>query len=386
MAATAAGHVGPRIRSGLVVSHVPVACPGGWESIVAGHPVPDAESERAGRRALQIARSTAPGEALLVLLSGGASALMAVPADGVTLADKRATTEQLLLAGADIHALNAVRKHVSAIKGGQLAARASGRSICYAVSDVVGDDPSVIGSGPTLADVTTYADALGVLRRFGGPSAYPPAVVSRLERGSAGGLDETCKPGDRRLAGAATAVIGGRRDAMSGAAAEAKRLGYRVVTMDDPVVGEARVAAAQHIERLVAVVGDGSRPACVVSGGETTVRVKGRGKGGRNQEFALAFALAMESASGTGLGWNSDRDPSPALASVGTDGVDGPTGAAGAIVDSTTLKRARALGLPSPRQVLEDNNAYAFFSALGDLIHTGATDTNVGDLQIILVA
>jgi hydroxypyruvate reductase len=359
--------------------------PRAFELFVGGHPLPTADSERAGRRALAVAQSLARGETLLVLLSGGASALMAVPAGDdapVTVEDKRHTTESLLRAGADIHALNAVRKHLSAIKGGWLAARTPGPCRAFAVSDVVGDDLSVIASGPTVADTSTFADAIAVLRRFEASGPYPPAVVRRLEAGARGEVAETPKPHDPRLANAMTTVIGGRRDAMDGAAREAAARGYRVVSVDAPIVGEARAAAAAHFHASLAIAAGGSRPACVIASGETTVTVVGRGKGGRNQEFALALAdlLAQpETASRVG--------GAPIVAtSAGTDGIDGPTEAAGAIVDSTTCARAQAAGLGPPAQYLAQNDSYAYFHALGDLIHTGPTDTNVGDLQIILFA
>ena len=376
MAATAARLLGPRVRAGVVIraGRAPNGdAPSALETFVGSHPVPTPDSERAGRRALAIADALAAEESLLVLLSGGASALMAVPADGLTLDDKRRTTERLLRAGADIQALNAVRKHLSSIKGGWLAARTRGPSRTLAVSDVVGDDLSVIASGPTVPDTSTFADALDVLRRFGGVDAYPTAVVARLEKGDRGEVPETPKPGDARLSRADAAVIGGRRDAMEGAAREAAARGYQVVRLEDPVVGEARTTAPSHLRAVVARVAGVGRPVCVVSSGETTVRVIGRGKGGRNQEFALAAAEALAS-----LGVPA------AAASIGTDGVDGPTDAAGALVDATTIARAHTAGLGPPGRYLDDNNSYAFFEALGDLIHTGPTDTNVGDLQVIL--
>jgi len=344
------------------------------ERIAGGHPVPTAGSEAGGRRALAIARSLKQDDCLLVLLSGGASALMAVPADGVTLDDKRATTRQLLRAGADIHALNTVRKHLSAIKGGQLAAATSAPSAVLVISDVVGDDLTVIASGPTVPDTSRFADALDILRRFGGENEYPAAVVHRFRAGLAGGVPETPKPGDPRLARTRTTIIGSRRDAMSGAAVEARARGYRVVRLDDPIVGEARVAAQAHRRKIAAAAGSGDRPVCVVSSGETTVHVTGNGAGGRNQEFALAAAA-----------WLCRLESAAALASAGTDGIDGPTAAAGAYADVTTFDRARERGLV-PEQFLDNNNSYAFFDALGDLIHTGPTGTNVGDLQIILLA
>ncbi len=386
MAAAAAERLARQLRGGLVVSPAAAAGPDGFESITAGHPVPDEGSEEAGRRALEIAESLGADQLLLVLLSGGASALMAVPADGVTLADKRAATTVLLRGGADIHALNTVRKHLSAIKGGWLAVRAPGACHTLAISDVVGDDVSVIASGPTVADGTTFADARRLLDRFGGAAAFPAPVVERLERGVSGKVPETPKPGDPRLSRASIRVIGSRRDAMSGAASEAAALGYEVIRFDDPVIGDARSSAVAHMRAVLAQAADVGGPACFVSSGETTVNVTGHGKGGRNQEFALAAAGLI---SGTAVGATAVRHlPASArcaLASIGTDGIDGPTDAAGAIADSTTLDRARAAGL-SPERFLEDNNAYAFFSALGDLIHTGPTGTNVGDLQVILLA
>ena len=383
MAAAAARRLGERSRAGLVIAPDAADVPDAFELIVGGHPLPTAASEAGGRRALALAASVADGEMLLALISGGASALMAVPADGITLDDKRAATQQLLRAGADIHALNTLRKHLSAVKGGWLAARARGACLALAISDVVGDDLSVIASGPTVADASTFQDALAVVRRFGGGAAFPAAVVARLERGVSGAIDETPKPGDARIARAVTEVIGSRRDAMAGAARAARALGYRVVQIDEPVVGEARAAAAAHVGSAMARARGLPRPVCIVSSGETTVHVTGRGRGGRNQEFALASARLLARDDGPA------RDASAAaevvVASVGTDGVDGPTDAAGALADRTTVARARSASL-DPESFLADNDAYAFFDALGDLIRTGPTGTNVGDLQIILLA
>lgn len=365
MTRAAAEYFGSRIIEAVVV-----------DPSNAGHPIPDAGSERGGRRALAVAESVDEHETLLVLLSGGASALMAVPAEGLSLDDKQAATRQLLRAGADIRALNTVRKHLSAIKGGWLAARTRGACHTLVISDVVGDDLSAIASGPTVGDASTFADALAVIRRFGGEDAYPPSVAARLRAGARGVADiaETPKPGDRRLARSAATIIGSRPDAMAGAAACAAALGYRVVRIDEAVVGEARAAAAAHLHAAVAAAAGVGRPACVISSGETTVQVTGCGSGGRNQEFALAAAEPIASLSSPAL-----------LGSVGTDGIDGPTDAAGAWVDSRTLGGAAAAGL-RPATFLADNNAYAFFDALGHLIRTGPTGTNVGDLQVILLA
>ena len=373
MAAQAVRTYHRRLRGGIVVAPSSVFVDGPLEVIVAGHPVPTAASESAGHRALEIAARTTVEDRLLVLLSGGASALLVAPAHGLTLEEKQRTTEILLREGASIQALNAVRKHLSALKGGQLAAASPAPSQTLAISDVVGDDLSVIGSGPTVADPSTFSDALVVLERLGGLHAFPEAVVARLASGAAGRIAETPKPGDRRLELDQARVIGGRRDAMEGAAREARRLGYRVVVDEAPVTGEARLAA-EAWARTFDRVREGNSPTCIVSSGETTVHVTGSGRGGRNQEFALALAGAL----------GSIGHPA-ACASVGTDGIDGPTDAAGAFADSTTVERARRLGL-SPIRSLENNDAYGFFAALGDLIRTGSTGTNVGDLQVLLTA
>jgi hydroxypyruvate reductase len=378
MAAAANRVLGDRVRQGLIVGVLPAGTTTTdglpFPMIIGGHPTPTQDSERGGRAALAVASSLQQDEGLVVLLSGGASALMAVPADGLTLEDKQATTRQLLRGGADIHALNTVRKHLSAIKGGWLAAHARTTCTTFAISDVVGDDLSVIGSGPTVADASTFRDALEILRRFGGDSAYPAPVIARVTAGAEGRVPETPKPGDPRLERAQTFVIGGRREAMDGAAREATALGYQVVRIDDAIVGEARTAGPAHLRACLAAAAGVGRPACFVSSGETTVRVTGNGKGGRNQEFALACAETLASAGETAL-----------VASVGTDGIDGPTDAAGAIADTTTTTRARAAKL-QPAAFLDRNDAYRFFESLDDLIVTGPTGTNVGDLQIVLFA
>jgi len=362
-----------RVQGGVIVSPVPTIAPDGLSSIVGQHPQPGPGSEEAGRHALALARAVPADAALVILLSGGASSLLAVPSDGVSLEDKRAATSVLLRGGADIQALNTVRKHLSEIKGGRLAAACSGTTIALVLSDVVGDDLSVIASGPTVADRSTYADALQVLDRFGGRGAYPESVVAHLLAGLRGQRPESPKPGDTRLARASTILIGGRQEAMAGAQTEAERLGYRVLVIDEPVVGEARVAGPRHVRRALELRSRVQGPACVIASGETTVRVNGTGIGGRNQELALAAAEVL--AGGPGV-----------FGSVGTDGIDGPTDAAGAVVDGTTLARAAAHGLPSANTVLDDNNAYPYFDLLGDLIRTGPSGTNVGDLQVFLLA
>ncbi len=346
---------------------------------VTAHPVPDARSVDAGRAALSVATGATARDVILVLLSGGASALMAVPAEGVSLQDKQLTSKRLLTAGAEVHALNTVRKHLSAIKGGQLAAASSAIVLTLAVSDVVGDELTAIGSGPTVPDSTTFAEALEAINRYGGLQGYPAAVIRRLADGAAGALPETPRPDDPRLTHSIARVIGGGRSAVDGARAAAESLGYRVRVLAEPVTGEARVAARRFLDAATRISRDTPGPGqvgplCIVACGETTVQVTGDGRGGRNQEFSLAMARGFEALGGPAVG-----------TSLGTDGVDGPTDAAGGVVDSTTLARAAAAGLAQPEHYLDRNDSYAFFERLQDHILTGPTTTNVGDIQVILV-
>ena len=339
----------------------------------AGHPVPDERSMAAARAALAAAQRTGPPDLLLLLLSGGASSLMSLPAEGIAPAEKRRAIRTLLDSGADIGELNTVRKHLSAIKGGRLAAACGGPTLTLAVSDVVGDDLAVIGSGPAVADPTTWAMALEVLERRGGRRAYPPAVVALIARGAGGELPDTPKPGDPRLSRTTARVIGSAADAIHAGRRTAESLGYDVAVIAEPVAGEARTAAPAYLGRALAIARGMPPPCCILSSGETTVRVTGAGKGGRNQEFALAMAEPMAVAGAV------------VAASAGTDGVDGPTDAAGALVDPTTIARAARLGLPPPADVLAANDSHTYFRTLGDLIVTGPTRTNVGDLQVVLV-
>lgn len=345
--------------------------------IEGGHPTPTQGSADVAARALELARGMRDDERLVVLLSGGASAMMAAPAEGIALEDKMAMTRALLHAGVDIADINCVRKHLSLVKGGRLAAAARGRVLTWAISDIVApvaDDPAVIGSGPTVADPSTFAQALAIAHRVAGTHAVPRAVQAHLERGAEGRLEETPKPGDRRLEQAEYTLIGTRRHAMSAARVEAERLGYVVAELDDVVIGEAREEAPHYWDRARTAMGRSGRALCLLSAGETTVTVRGAGKGGRNQEFALALTPLLARERRTAV-----------CASVGTDGVDGPTDAAGAIVDNDTARRAADAGLEPVDRFLAANNAYAFFHALGDLIHTGPTGTNVADVQVTLV-
>jgi len=374
MAGSCLAGVTGRPALAMAVSTGPAgALPGGIEYFTGGHPVPTTGSLAAGRRALELAGATGPDDVLVVLLSGGASALLEAPADGVSLEDLQTTTARLLRAGADITALNAVRKHLSRVKGGRLASACPGRTVALVVSDVVGDDLAVIASGPTVGDPTTYSDALAVLDRFGGIATYPAAVVEALGEGVRGLRSETPKAGSAGLASTTTIVVGAARDAIEGARREAEARGYHVQVDPVPVIGEARVAAGTVFGRLTSAAGLGGKT-CVVSCGETTVTVAGTGKGGRNQELALALIEPLAGLAAAAV-----------VASVGTDGIDGPTDAAGALVDTSTRSRAREAGLGDPGDYLRDNNAYAFFHALGDLVVTGPTSTNVGDIQIVMM-
>ena len=341
-----------------------------------GHPIPTRESVNAGQRALELARDVRPSGVLILLLSGGASTSLSVPVEGVTLESKVQATKALLRGGVSIHDINCVRKHLSRIKGGWLAASTAGRTLTLAVSDVVGpieDDPAVIGSGPTTGDPTYFEDALQIVDRAAVKPYFPLSVREVLQRGRDGHLMETPKPGDPRLSSSSVEIVGSRQDAVRAAAAKASNLGFDTMIVDRPVIGEARKVAPVHLNRVVEAASKLKRPACVMSTGETTVTVTGSGRGGRNQEFGLALVDPLSV-------FNEDV----VVASVATDGVDGPTEAAGAIVDGTTLARSQELELGTPRSYLDRNDSLTFFRALGDLVITGPTETNVGDLQVFM--
>ena len=339
------------------------------EIVEAAHPVPDARGLKAARRILDMARGLGEGDFLLAPVSGGGSALMTLPAEGVPLADKQMLSRELLKCGATIDEINTVRRHVSAIKGGRLAEAAwPAPVLALLLSDVPGDEPSVIASGPTIPDPTTRADALAVLTRHG--IAPPDSVRHWLEDPRS----ETPAPGDEKLSRAAWKMIGKPAGALETVARRARRLGLRVVNLGDRVQGEARHVARRHalLARRIATSG-GGRPVLLLSGGETTVTVRGRGRGGRNTEYALALALAL------------GGHPRIHALAADTDGIDGTTEAAGAIVRPGTLRRARAMGL-DPLRHLADNDACPFFGHLDDLLVTGPTRTNVNDFRAILIS
>jgi hydroxypyruvate reductase len=343
--------------------------------IEAGHPLPDPDGVEGARAIASSLAGCTERDLVLVLISGGGSALLPSPAPGLDLSDEIEATRLLLSAGADIGELNTVRKHISLLKGGGLAKAASPAVVRGLIlSDVIGDDPAVIASGPLSPDPTTFADALDVVRRKGVFDRIPPAVRRRLLRGVRGEIPETPKPGDPVLASVRATIVGGNRASVDAAREKARSLGYSIGAAPWPVTGEARAAA----EMLAALVRPAAAslggPTAFVTGGETTVTVRGRGRGGRNQEMALALALAMESHAG---------DPWVFL-SAGTDGVDGPTPAAGGLVDGSTVARLRSAGA-DPRRLLEANDSHAALSASGDLVMTGPTGTNVADLQILMI-
>ena len=363
----------PIARCLVIGPRLPEGWPAAYPFVAGGHPLANAASVEGGRGALALAADVPQDGCLVCLLSGGASALMAAPMRGLTLGVKQRVVAQVMKAGGDITALNAVRKHLSAVKGGRLAAACAGATVTLAISDVIGDDLSVIGSGPGVPDGSTWADALDVLRRFTGDAPAEAAVVAMAEAGCAGRIADTPKAGDPRLARAGARVIGGRAQAMAAAADHVARLGYAPVVLAAPVAGEARTSALAWWQDARARVDATEGRVAVISSGETTVTVRGQGRGGRNQEFALALVEPLSA-------W-----PWPAaLISIGTDGIDGPTDAAGAIVDASTAQRARALALDRPHAYLERNDSYAFFAALGDLVRPGPSDTNVGDIQVLL--
>jgi len=340
------------------------------EVVEAAHPVPDAAGQRAAARILEMVQGLSADDLVLCLISGGGSALLALPAPGLSLDDKRAVNRALLKCGANIGEMNCVRKHLSAIKGGRLAAAAApARLVSLLISDVPGDDPAVIASGPTVPDPTSFADALAVLRKYG--IDEPPAVIARFEAAK----DETPKPGDSRLTRVETKIIARPQDALEAAAAVARRAGITPVILGDSIEGEAREVALVHagIARQVRRRGQPARaPAVLISGGETTVTVRGQGRGGRNAEFLLALAVAL------------NGEPGIHAVAGDTDGIDGTEDNAGALLDPTSIARAAARGIDA-RRALANNDGYGFFATLGDLIVTGPTRTNVNDFRAILI-
>lgn len=390
MAAEVEHRVGGRMIAGLAIAPAGSACDAGAlplrsRVMYAAHPLPDESSVAAARAALEVAARAEPGELLIFALSGGASALIAAPAGAVALADKIAISASLMRAGANIRELNTVRKHLSAIKGGRLlAATADGVEMLSLVLSDVPPNPvsgengsllATIGSGPAAADPTSYNDAIGVLKRRRLWGRAPESVRDHLERGAAGEFSETVKPGDPALTRVTNIIVGDNRTATEAAAQAAAALGYRVQPAIE-LAGEADELGRALARQISAIATD---RLCLIAGGEPVVTVKGDGRGGRAQQAALAFAIELAALS---------RDPSNAAKVIamfaGTDGIDGPTDAAGAIATSETQDRAAEAHL-DPHAALGRTDAYHFFKALGDLVIVGPTGTNVADLFVGLV-
>lgn len=369
MARAVEGALGERISEGFVVVKDGHTLPTRIiELVEAGHPVPDQRGRAAAERVLRLARSAGPRDLVVFLISGGGSALLPAPAPPVTLEEKQDVTRRLLGAGTTIGELNAVRKHLSLLKGGQLARAASPAPILtLLLSDVIGDPLDVIASGPTAPDPTSFSEALDVLARRGVLDRVARSVRHRLEEGARGHLAETPKPGDPLFSLVTHLIVGNNRLVVDAAAKAAEGLGYAARVATAALEGEAREVGPD----LVAQARSLPSPGCLIAGGETTVTITGRGRGGRCQELALAAALAFR------------VDDDLTVLAAGTDGTDGPNDAAGAVVDAGTVGRARAAGL-DPDRALTDNDAHTLLRATGDLIVTGPTKTNLLDLYMVL--
>jgi hydroxypyruvate reductase len=369
--------LGERLRSGLVITKYDHALSlDNIRVIEAGHPVPDEAGFRGARQIVQFLEQTDEKDLVFFLISGGGSALLPYPHEGLTLEDKQDVTKILLSVGANIHEINTLRKHLSRVKGGRLAKVAYPATlISLILSDVIGDDLDSIASGPTVPDHSTFADCMDVLDKYQITDRLPSVVVDILKKGTHGEIKDTPKAGDPAFERTQNLIIGSNILAVKAAAEKAGELGYNPLILSTFIEGETRDVARVHAAIAKEILSSGNpieRPACVISGGETTVTIHGKGKGGRNQEFSLAAAMDID-----GLG-------NVVVLSGGTDGTDGPTDAAGAIADGTTVSRARKLGL-KPELYLRENDSYHFFEALDDLIITGPTYTNVMDLRLLLV-
>jgi hydroxypyruvate reductase len=361
----------PGELSGMVVTRYGYGVPTQRIEVVeASHPVPDEAGRRGAERMLQMVQGLTANDLVLFLVSGGGSALLSLPAPGLTLADKQAINKALLKSGANITEMNCVRKHLSAVKGGRLAAAcAPARVVTLAISDIPGDDPAVIASGPTVADATTFADARAILEKYG--ITEPRAVIDHLRAAK----DETPKPGDPRLANTELHMVATPQMSLEAAAETARKAGITPVILGDAIEGEAREVAIVHagIARQVKRHGQPAKTPCVLlSGGETTVTVRGKGRGGRNAEFLLALAVAL------------GGEPGIHALAGDTDGVDGTEDNAGAVLTPDSLVRGAASRVDA-KKMLADNDGYSFFSAIGDLVVTGPTMTNVNDFRAILI-
>ena len=346
------------------------------QTIEAGHPIPDRKGYEGAKKIQRLLKESGPNDLVIFLLSGGGSALLPFPADGIELKEKQEVTQLLLDSGADIKEINTIRKHISRMKGGWLSKWAYPSTvIAFILSDVVGDQLDVIGSGPTVPDPSTFEEAWEILKKYDLLNEMAPSIQKHLRLGKEGKVEETPKPGEVVFERVYNILIGSNILALREARKEAESLGFNTVILSSSIQGETREASRFHTAMAKEVLSSGNpipRPACILSGGETTVTIKGSGLGGRNQEFVLAGALEI-----SGI-------EKVVLLSGGTDGTDGPTDAAGALADHTTVQRAKTMGL-NPKAHLDNNDAYPFFQKLGDLLITGPTHTNVMDVRILLV-
>lgn len=371
MAQAAVDQIGKQLQRGICVCKAfPEPLPD-WKNIQlirGSHPLPDERSMRAGKAIRACVGGLSANDLVLVMISGGASALVVSPVEGISLDDLQQANQLLLLSGATINEMNAVRKHLEQLKGGGLLRAVSpGKVEALLLSDVIGDDSSVIASGPTVADPTTYAQVLETLEKYQLNEKLPKAVLAHFRAGVSGKAAETVKPGNELLGNVHNHIIGSNSLSVDAALAEATNQGLRGVCVSRGMVGEANEVAGWFLDRCVKLAAENTDPFMAVAGGETTVIVHGKGKGGRNLELALAGVRRLSA------------DEKGVLLTLATDGEDGPTDAAGAIVTADTMKRAQRLGL-DPDQFLQNNDAYTFFERVGGLIQTGPTGTNVNDL------
>jgi hydroxypyruvate reductase len=366
-----------KIVEGIIVVKDPTEAklPAGVEVIVGSHPIPNEQSEYAGKKLLEFCQSCGPNELVLGVISGGASALAELPAEGLTLDDLRKTTQVLMASGVTIHEMNCIRKHISQIKGGRLAREIfPAASVNFILSDVMGDDLAVIGSGPTVADKTTFADALKIIEKYKLTSKLPASVITHIKEAK----DETPKVGDFNLSGTRNILVGTNRQALAAARKKAQELGYETLILSHEIQGEASMVAhkfynfSKELEKNPKM----KKPACVLAGGETTVTLQGTGKGGRNQEMALAYVCCLMD--------QPDHSLNQIFLSASTDGSDGPTDATGAFASMEILKSAQKLSL-DPEAFLDNNDSYHFFEKAGGHLKTGTTETNVCDLQVLLI-
>ncbi len=363
-----AGRINVKYGHGATLRHIAIQ--------EAGHPLPDENGFQGAREIVKMLSELTEQDLVIFLISGGGSALMPYPIPGISLEEKQQVTNLLLRSGATIQEINTIRKHLSFLKGGGLAKRVFPATlITLILSDVIGDPLDAIASGPTVPDSTTFQDCAELLDRYALWDKIPPAIAQHFQEGREGRREETLKKGDRSFQNVFNRVVGNNFLSIKAAKREAKRRGYRPLILSSLIEGETREVAKVHTAIAKEVLLSGNPippPACILSGGETTVTLAGNGKGGRNQEFVLAAAMDIAGAKDMGS------------LSAGTDGTDGPTDAAGAIADGRTIDRALKQGM-KPRAFLQDNNSYPFFAALKDLVMTGPTGTNVMDLRIILV-